>query len=280
MSSGDSGFASRCFGSGKCGNIWRKQGPAGVSSACGVRLREGKGQSVGLPFNLCHGAGRFSSRYGFCGKEPVDFPSSGRSVGCCRVDECTSDHRVGSARLSCAQSHFDESLARWRALGDRVAIARCLNNFANFVRASGIIRALGRCWKKPGGFLRNLGITAEPRGLSTSLATSRASRVKWLNARELYQNALWAFRAAHDRWGIARSLTDLAQIACRRARPRDCSRSLSRALAIFVKLGHKRGIARALEGFACSALAQRDPARALAITAARRASAPTDRERL
>ena len=40
------------------------------------------------------------------------------------------------------------------------------------------------------------------------------------------------------------------------------------ALALFVSLGHKRGIARALEGFACSALAQRDPARALAIAGA------------
>jgi hypothetical protein len=35
-----------------------------------------------------------------------------------------------------------------------------------------------------------------------------------------------------------------------------------------VNLGHKRGIARALEGFACTTLAQHDSARALAITAA------------
>jgi len=35
-----------------------------------------------------------------------------------------------------------------------------------------------------------------------------------------------------------------------------------------VNLGHKRGIARALEGFACTASAQHDAARALAITAA------------
>jgi len=40
------------------------------------------------------------------------------------------------------------------------------------------------------------------------------------------------------------------------------------ALGLFVNLGHKRGIARALEGFACSALARRDSGRALAITAA------------
>jgi hypothetical protein len=30
-----------------------------------------------------------------------------------------------------AQRHFDETLACWRALGDRVAIARCLHNLAN-----------------------------------------------------------------------------------------------------------------------------------------------------
>ena len=49
-----------------------------------------------------------------------------------------------------AQSHFDETLARWRALGDRVAIARCLHNFANFVRGRGDYArartAAGRSW--------------------------------------------------------------------------------------------------------------------------------------
>ena len=87
-------------------------------------------------------------------------------------------------------------------------------------------------------------------------------------ARELYQRALSAFREANDRWGIARSLTDLAQIACDERDHVTAHAAYHEALAIFVKLGHKRGIARALEGFACSALAQRDPARALAITAA------------
>jgi len=40
------------------------------------------------------------------------------------------------------------------------------------------------------------------------------------------------------------------------------------ALAIFSNLGHKRGIARALEGFACCAWAQGEPGRALALAAA------------
>ena len=87
-------------------------------------------------------------------------------------------------------------------------------------------------------------------------------------ARELYQRALSAFREANDQWGIARSLTDLAQIACDERDRVTAHAAYREALALFVNLGHKRGIARALEGFACSALAQRDPARALAITAA------------
>ena len=37
---------------------------------------------------------------------------------------------------------------------------------------------------------------------------------------------------------------------------------------IFSRLGHKRGIARVLEGLACLALARGDPARALSVTAA------------
>ena len=88
------------------------------------------------------------------------------------------------------------------------------------------------------------------------------------NARALYQRALSAFREANDRWGIVRSLTDLAQIACDERDHVTAHAAYREALALFVTLGHKRGIARALEGFACSALAQRDSARALAIAAA------------
>jgi hypothetical protein len=40
------------------------------------------------------------------------------------------------------------------------------------------------------------------------------------------------------------------------------------ALEIFAILGHRRGMARALEGYACLALAQGHPARALTLAAA------------
>ena len=88
------------------------------------------------------------------------------------------------------------------------------------------------------------------------------------HARVLYHRALLAFRQANDRWGIARSLTDLAQIACDERDHVTAHAAYREALELFVALGHKRGIARALEGFACSALGQCDPARALAIAAA------------
>ena len=39
-----------------------------------IRVRQGTGQSAGLPFHFCDGAARFSGRYGFCGTEPVDLP--------------------------------------------------------------------------------------------------------------------------------------------------------------------------------------------------------------
>jgi hypothetical protein len=88
------------------------------------------------------------------------------------------------------------------------------------------------------------------------------------DSRVLYQRALSAFREANDRWGIARSLTDLAQIACDERDHVTAHAAYREALGLFVSLGHKRGIARTLEGFACSALGQGHPARALAIAAA------------
>ena len=44
---------------------------------------------------------------------------------------------AGSRRLRSAQSNFERSLACWRLLSDRLAIARCLHNLANVVKVRG-----------------------------------------------------------------------------------------------------------------------------------------------
>jgi hypothetical protein len=62
-------------------------------------------------------------------------------------------------------------------------------------------------------------------------------------------------------------LTDLGRVACDQGDHDAAHAAYREGLEIFTSLGHKRGIARALEGFACSAWAQGNPGRALAIAA-------------
>jgi hypothetical protein len=66
---------------------------------------------------------------------------------------------------------------------------------------------------------------------------------------------------------MARSLTDLGVVACDQQDYLAAHAVYREGLEVFAGLAHKRGIARALEGFACSACAQGNPVRALAIAA-------------
>ena len=87
-------------------------------------------------------------------------------------------------------------------------------------------------------------------------------------ARGLYQRALSAFREAGDPWGPARSLTDLAYINCEQGDHVAAHDACREALEIFASLRYRRGIARALEGSACLALAEGRTERALKLAAA------------
>ena len=74
--------------------------------------------------------------------------------------------------------------------------------------------------------------------------------------------------AKPETWGSARSLTDLAYIDCEQGDHVAAHAACREALEIFAGLGHRRGMARALEGSACLALAQGHAARALTLAAA------------
>jgi hypothetical protein len=76
------------------------------------------------------------------------------------------------------------------------------------------------------------------------------------------------FRELGDRWGIAGTLADLGSLAREQG---DCTtaRSLYReSIKIFQELDHKRGIARLLECFACSAAVQLQAERSLRLAGA------------
>jgi hypothetical protein len=84
----------------------------------------------------------------------------------------------------------------------------------------------------------------------------------------LYEQGLAIFRELGDRWGVAGTLADLGTLAMEQ-RDYPTVRSLYReSIRIFQELDHKRGIARLLECFACSAAAQLEAERSLRLAGA------------
>ena len=75
-------------------------------------------------------------------------------------------------------------------------------------------------------------------------------------------------RGLGDRWGIARSLTDLGRLASEQNDHEDARALLEQALRTFAGLGHTRGVARVLEELACVAVREQDFEHALTLCAA------------
>jgi hypothetical protein len=67
---------------------------------------------------------------------------------------------------------------------------------------------------------------------------------------------------------MARSSTDLGYLACDQDDSATAHSFFEDALEIFLELGHKRGIAKVLEGFAHMAAHQNNPERALTLAGA------------
>jgi hypothetical protein len=84
----------------------------------------------------------------------------------------------------------------------------------------------------------------------------------------LYQDSLLTFSEIGDQWGIASSLADLGNLARDQKNFVEAEALYRSSLSIFQKLEHKRGIARILECFACSAAAQSKPERSLRLAGA------------
>lgn len=84
----------------------------------------------------------------------------------------------------------------------------------------------------------------------------------------MFEESLAIFRDLDDQWGIAGTLADLGSLS-REQGDYSAARSLYReSIKIFQELGHKRGIARLLECFACSAAAEFDAKSSLRLAGA------------
>ena len=97
-----------------------------------------------------------------------------------------------------------------------------------------------------------------------------------------------AYREIDDRWGIARVLTDLANVDLQAEDYAQADGSLKEALRAFRELGHQRGVARQLESLSWCASCQSRDEQAVALASAAAAirqqiaapAEPAERERI
>jgi predicted ATPase/serine/threonine protein kinase len=170
--------------------------------------------------------------------------------------------------VAAAHALFEESLAVWRELGDLKAVARALSNLANVA-------------KLQGEYARSRGLYAEC--LSIFQGLRDRTGVAWsLNyqgdvardqgdsagARKLYEESLEIFRELGDPWGIGGTLADLGNLSKEEMDYQRAHSAYGESILIFQQLDHKRGIARLLECFACSAAAQSQAERSLRLAGA------------
>jgi predicted ATPase len=170
--------------------------------------------------------------------------------------------------VAASRALFEQSLALWREAGDRVAVARALSNLANVLKLAGDYAGARSLYEECLSIFRELG---DRTGIAWSL-NHQGDVVREQGdtaaARLLYEQSLAKFQELGDLWGLAGSLADLGNLA-RDEKDYSAAHSLYReSVGIFQKLEQKRGIARLLECFACSAAAQSQAERSLRLAGA------------
>jgi tetratricopeptide (TPR) repeat protein len=164
---------------------------------------------------------------------------------------------------------LEESFALWLELGDDLMRARTASNLASLVKQQGEVGLALERYEESLALFRQLGDRA---GVAWSLRhqgdIAREQRNHPL-AESLYLQSLESFQGLGDSWSAGTLLTDLGNLALGGG---EVSKGLDRfkqALDAFQQLGgHKRGIARVLDGLSRAASLTGDARRAVRLAGA------------
>lgn len=130
------------------------------------------------------------------------------------------------------------------------------------------MRRRARCAGNASRYSGKWAIERESRGRSITKGTAPAIRATRKRRARCMNKVSRVFRALDDRWGIAGCLADLGNLAREQGDFRTADEAHRESLKIFQELEHKRGTARLLECFACSAAAQAQAERSLRLAGA------------
>jgi predicted ATPase/serine/threonine protein kinase len=168
-----------------------------------------------------------------------------------------------------ARRIFEEISLIWMDLGDNLLHARALSNLASILKEQGdIVAALAR-YDEALGIFRQLG---DDQGVAWTLRHQgdiARDQCDFELGESLYLQSLAVFRNLADEWSAGSLLTDLGGLALSHG-------EVSRGIDFFRQAtdafqqhgGHRRGLARVLEGFALAASLDGDAQRAIRLAGA------------
>jgi predicted ATPase/serine/threonine protein kinase len=169
--------------------------------------------------------------------------------------------------LEAAHAHLAEVLRDAERLGDADSLAQRLNNLASVTHASGDAAGAAALYAQCRGAFEARGDrlgaawALDQQGDATRDAGDPAA------ARALYEQSLQRFRELDNRAGVATALVDLARLARLSGDLDEAGRRAREVLAL-EPLGSDRAAVRLLEELAAMAASDRDPRRAMVLTAA------------
>jgi non-specific serine/threonine protein kinase len=217
---------------------WAVQAPDGRTTD-GLRLCAALGW-----FWLVHG--KYSEGQKWCAVALSD-------IGAQPPPKLHADVLLASARLTqrlgdypAAQARYEESLALYRALGDRQGIAVCTGNLGNLAYDRGEREAAKTLYAECLALGRELGDSRSVALSLNNLGIIAVGQGDYATAENLFAESLALHREKSNSQGIADALGNLGDIATARNDFAAACRFFEQSLALHREVGYSQGIALAL----------------------------------
>jgi predicted ATPase/class 3 adenylate cyclase len=209
--------------------------------------------------------GSYAEARNFSEKSMALYRALGDKVGIARQLNTAGALAQEQGRYDDAEQLYEESLALWRELGNRAGIANVLNNI-------GLVGLYQESYARAQAFFHeNLELRQEledKHGIAlalTNLGVVAFYQGEYAQAWTLQEQSLALFQEMGNKRGIAAAFTDLGRIALYQGNLEQAFMLLRESLALLKELGDKEGIAECLEGFASAVGTKGEVARALRL---------------
>jgi non-specific serine/threonine protein kinase len=184
-----------------------------------------------------------------------------------RARACYAAGRMARARrdYAAARRRYEESLARWRAVGDRQGIALALASLGGVAGDQGEMDTARGLYEESLELRRALG---DRRGVAQTLhnlGMLAYGRADYATARALQEESLAQNRQLQDTGGVASALLMLGQTTGRQGEAARSVALCTESLELFRQVGNQLGIAMAQRALGQAALEAGDWARAEAL---------------